>query len=67
MDMCHFEEKEIPAFSLPVRLGKGKEKLELDILEEIVQHNYIKIINEVNEVLKKVKGKIENKNQSITN
>ena len=39
MDMCRFEEKEIPRFSLPVRLGNGKEEMELEILEEIIQQN----------------------------
>ena len=30
-------------FSLPVKLGNGKEEMELEILEEIIQQNYIKI------------------------
>lgn len=53
MDMCRFEEKEIPRFSLPVRLGNGKEEMELEILEEIIQQNYIKIIEDVNAILKR--------------
>lgn len=48
MNMCRFEEKEIPPFSLPVRLASGNEQLEMDILEEIVQQNYVKIIEDVN-------------------
>ena len=66
MNMCRFEEKEIPPFSLPVRLDEGNEKLELDILEEIVQQNYIKIINDVNEVLKGVEEKIKKRNNPDT-
>ena len=27
---------------MPVRLGNGKEEMELEILEEIIQQNYIK-------------------------
>ena len=53
MDMCRFEEKEIPRFSLPVKLGNGKEEMELEILEEIIQQNYIKIIEDVNAILKR--------------
>lgn len=66
MNMCRFEEKEIPPFSLPVRLDEGNEKLEMDILEEIVQQNYIKIINDVNEVLKGVEEKIKKRNNLDT-
>ena len=40
MDMCRFEEKEIPRFSLPVKLGNGKEEMELEILEEIIPVSY---------------------------
>ena len=58
--------KEIPPFSLPVRLDEGNEKLEMDILEEIVQQNYIKIINDVNEVLKGVEEKIKKRNNLDT-
>ena len=66
MKMCRFEEKEIPPFSLPVRLDEGNEKLELEILEEIVQQNYIKIINDVNDVLKSVEEKIKKRNNPDT-
>lgn len=52
--MCEFVESEIPRFSLPVRLGPGKEELELEILEEIVQKNYEQIILQVNEHLNSV-------------
>ena len=61
MDMCRFEEKEIPRFSLPVRLGNGKEEMELEILEEIIQQNYIKIIEDVNAILKKIEDKLKEK------
>ena len=61
MDMCRFEEKEIPRFSLPVKLGNGKEEMELEILEEIIQQNYIKIIEDVNAILKKIEDKLKEK------
>lgn len=61
MDMCRFEEKEIPRFSLPVKLGNGKEEMELKILEEIIQQNYIKIIEDVNAILKKIEDKLKEK------
>lgn len=38
---------------MPVRLGNGKEEMELEILEEIIQQNYIKIIEDVNAILKR--------------
>ena len=55
--MCKFADEEIPRFSLPVSLGAGKENLELDILEEIVERNYINIISQVNTILETVKNK----------
>lgn len=66
MNMCRFEEKEIPPFSLPVRLDQGSEQLEMEILEEIVQRNYVKIIDDVNEVLKTVEAKIKHRNHAET-
>lgn len=45
-------ELEIPVFSKPVKI-EGKPELEKEILEEIVQQNYYKVINTVNQVLKK--------------
>ena len=61
MDMCRFKEKEIPRFSLPVKLGNGKEDLEVEILEEIVQQNYIRIIEDVNSLLKRIEDKLKDK------
>ena len=61
MDMCRFKEKEIPRFSLPVKLGNGKENLEVEILEEIVQQNYIRIIEDVNSLLKRIEDKLKDK------
>lgn len=61
MDMCRFEKKEIPRFSLSVKLGNGKEEMELEILEEIIQQNYIKIIEDVNAILKKIEDKLKEK------
>lgn len=54
-DLCEFKRKEIPAFSKPVTLGKGKEDLENEIMEEIVNQHYISIISKVNEILGNVK------------
>ena len=51
----------IPRFSLPVKLGNGKEEMELEILEEIIQQNYIKIIEDVNAILKKIEDKLKEK------
>lgn len=65
--MCRFEEQEIPRFSFPVRLGKGKEKLELEILEEIVQQNYIRIISDVNAILNNVADRLKNQTANTTN
>ena len=73
MNMCKFEEKEIPPFSLPVKLASGNEKLEMDILEEIVQQNYVKIIEDVNQVLEPIarkkaeKDKLKKPNDSRNN
>lgn len=50
MNMCEFKEKEIPRFSLPVEV-RGDESLSLDILEEIVELHYKKIINDVKMIL----------------
>ena len=61
MDMCRFKKKEIPRFSLPVKLGNGKEDLEVEILEEIVQQNYIRIIEDVNSLLKRIEDKLKDK------
>lgn len=47
-----YVEKEIPAFSKPVKI-EGKPELENEILEEIVTQNYFKVINTVNSVLKR--------------
>ncbi len=44
--------QEIPPFSKPVKI-EGKPELEKEILEEIVQQNYYKVIRTVNQVLKK--------------
>ena len=41
------------------RLGNGKEEMELEILEEIIQQNYIKIIEDVNAILKKIEDKLQ--------
>lgn len=46
---------------MPVRLGNGKEEMELEILEEIIQQNYIKIIEDVNAILKKIEDKLKEK------
>jgi len=45
----------------PVKLGNGKEEMELEILEEIIQQNYIKIIEDVNAILKKIEDKLKEK------
>ncbi len=61
LKMCTFVEKEIPPFSKPVVIGKGYEKLEEEIMEEIVSKHYFSIINQVNVILAEVKKKTENK------
>lgn len=58
--MCKFEDKEIPSFSMPVRLGSTSSeniKTEMEILEEIVVRHYYSIIKAVNKVLEDVKNK----------
>ena len=57
--MCRFEEQEIPRFSFPV--------LELEILEEIVQQNYIRIISDVNAILNNVADRLKNQTANTTN
>lgn len=57
--MCHFVEKPIPPFSKPVKLGKDREELEIEVMEEIVEKHYYSIIMQVNEVLKRTKEKYE--------
>ena len=64
--MCRFEEQEIPRFSFPVKIGAGEEKLELEILEEIVEQNYIKIISDVNAILTNVAERIKDKSTNTT-
>lgn len=66
MDMCRFEEKEIPRFSLPVKLGNGKEEMELEILEEIIQQNYIKSLK-MSTPSSKDRGQIKRKVSSSAN
>lgn len=61
--MCKFIEKDIPAFSKLVNLGAGKEELESEIMEEIVDQHYYAIITKVNEVLEGVKNKANNKDK----
>lgn len=61
-NMCKFEEKEIPAFSKPVTMGAGREDLEIDIMEEIVEKHYYSIISDVNKVLEAIKHKYEHSN-----
>lgn len=56
--MCHFIDKDIPPFSLPVSLGTDdKRELEIEIMEEIVQQHYYSVISTVNAVLENVKNK----------
>ena len=57
--ICHFVEKPIPPFSKPVKLGKDREALEIEVMEEIVEKHYYSIIMQVNEVLKRTKEKYE--------
>lgn len=59
MKMCEFVEEEIPRFSVTIKIGEGKEDLELSILDDIVEHNYIQIINTVNNILLGVKQKVD--------
>lgn len=55
--MCTFVDKEIPPFSKPVNLGNGDERLENEIMEEIVTQHYYSIIQKVNDILEGVKEK----------
>ena len=54
-------------------MASGNEKLEMDILEEIVQQNYVKIIEDVNQVLEPIarkkaeKDKLKKPNDSRNN
>ena len=66
--MCKFVDKDIPPFSKPVNLGEGKEELEYDIMEEIVNTNYRSIITKVNAILEDVKNKsaTDNKDKEKT-
>lgn len=66
-NMCKFVDKVIPAFSKPVNLGAGKEELENEIMEEIVNQHYLSIITKVNEVLEEVKNKAKNENKAAKN
>ena len=59
--------KKYPVSPFPVKLGKGKEKLELEILEEIVQQNYIRIISDVNAILNNVADRLKNQTANTTN
>lgn len=52
-NMCRFEDANIPAFSKPVTIP-GREDLERETLEEIVDRNYERIIYTVNEILKEI-------------
>lgn len=65
-NMCMFIDKDIPAFSKPVNWGAGKEQLECEIMEEIVNQHYLSIIAKVNEVLENVKNKTDDKDKDKT-
>lgn len=65
--MCTFVSEDIPAFSKPVNLGAGKESLELEIMEEIVNQHYYSVIAKVNEVLRSVKDKEDGKGKNAVN
>lgn len=56
-EICEYKEKEIPPFSKPVTLGPGYEKLESEIMEEIVDRQYKAVINTVNTILELIKNK----------
>lgn len=56
-DVCNYQEKDIPPFNKPVTLGPGNEKLEIEIMEEIVSRQYHTIINTVNIILEQVKNR----------
>lgn len=57
-NMCRFEDKEIPAFSMPVRFGSSEyREKEIEIMEEIVERHYFSVITTVNKVLEQVKNK----------
>lgn len=53
----NYVEEDLPAFSIPVKMGPGLEDKELEVLEQIVEMNYTKIISTVNDILKGVKEK----------
>ena len=62
--MCTFVDKAIPQFSKPVKLGDGNEKLEDEIMEEIVNQHYFSIIKKVNDILEEVKVKKKSKEKT---
>lgn len=63
--MCHFVAKEIPSFSMPISLGsEDKKKMEIEIMEEIVQQHYYSVIATVNKVLEQIKNKYTQKKEN---
>lgn len=56
-EVCEYQEADIPAFNKPVTLGPGNEKLEKEIMEEIINRQYYTIINTVNKILEQTKNK----------